>query len=301
MKQEKIQDSSTVRFLTPASFHELKFAELKYNLRYQGSFRLNLRRPSKTSAYSRNYVPGDPLNLIDWKVFARTDQLLIREELDESSSKVMICLDIADTMQWPTTEMKGFEGMPAQMEIAQRLAMNLAFIHFRMADMVSLILWQPGKQEPERMIPVRSSSDVLKVFNRMEGRSFNESGLLEESEDFVFNHRPADIVYWVSDGLGASRVPWLSEFSRKFRFVHCLSSKEIDVSWMNADYCYFDHSERKKEYLGIHLTESTYYQESVDSWRKRLIDEVRKAGGAYQLVTEATSIRSFQSQLVEYA
>lgn len=48
----------------------------------------------------RNYTPGDDLRLIDWKLYARTDKLFIRQSQIETDHNLMILLDSSPSMDY---------------------------------------------------------------------------------------------------------------------------------------------------------------------------------------------------------
>ncbi len=45
------------------------------------------------------YEPGDPLSSLDWKVFARTDKLMIRRQSADTDANVVLMLDASGDMQ----------------------------------------------------------------------------------------------------------------------------------------------------------------------------------------------------------
>ena len=84
------QDPSTLSSLHPTMGMEQHYSSYKNAPRVWGSHYLALKQPHRMPESTRKYVPGDPVRLIDWKAFARTDQLLIREIRDEASARVLL-------------------------------------------------------------------------------------------------------------------------------------------------------------------------------------------------------------------
>lgn len=298
MKEDRIVNQSRVADLHPSDSKDIRFTVFKNSQRYHGSFRQKLRRPSRTPAFSRPYVPGDPVRLIDWKVFAKSDQTLIREEHDESSSRVLVCVDVNETMNWPPFNIVDGLTYPKKIDIALRIALNLAFIHLRMADYVKVTFWDSSKGQdsgPSRALAIRNSSDVLSTFEQMLERKFEISSI--ETEKFLYSGRNFDISYWISDCLGPSCLRWMSDNSVRGKLIHCLSDAEIDLSWLKTDHCYFDHSRDLKEFLGRSLMNNKKYQSSINEWRKNIVQDSEDLGISYQLVTGDTSIHMYQDQL----
>ena len=86
---------------------------------------MNLRQPSRNPESSRLYVPGDPINMIDWKAYARTDQLILREVRDEASARVAVCVDLSETMRWPVDNVPGADRVASKAEVAIRVPLTL--------------------------------------------------------------------------------------------------------------------------------------------------------------------------------
>jgi uncharacterized protein (DUF58 family) len=47
------------------------------------------------------YVPGDSIKNIDWKLYARTEKLFLKEYEEETNLKCSIALDISSSMNFP--------------------------------------------------------------------------------------------------------------------------------------------------------------------------------------------------------
>lgn len=288
---------SSMKDLEPNHFVELRYNRKKQDLRYDGSFQLSLRRPSRTPAYSRPYVPGDPVQLIDWKVFARTDQLLMREEHDESAARVLIVVDLGPTMDWPDSKSKIF--VIKKRELALRAALNISYLHFRVADFVKTTVAAKNVASPDQSLGIKNATDVSNLFERLKGCEFGEEGLLNHSSNFLFDGRPFDVGYWVTDGLGVRGLPRWVKYCKNFRYLHCLSSYEVDVEWVEPTVCYYDHSSERREYLGSVLKDGDQFQKRITDWLSDTEQEVIQNGGRYQLITEATGIKDFHDQLLE--
>ena len=65
-----------------------------------GSFQLRLKRASRLPAYSRQYIKGDPVHLIDRSTCSQRSIDRARGN-GEASSTVGICIDLGDLMFWP--------------------------------------------------------------------------------------------------------------------------------------------------------------------------------------------------------
>lgn len=286
--------AATLRQLQPQLGGDPSYPYMKSSLRYMGSAKLNLRRPSRMPASSRKYLHGDPVHLIDWRAYARNDQLLIREQRDEASTRVMICVDMNDTMAWPE---EGLNDCPKKMEIALRIALHLAFSHLKKGDLVKIAVWPIGLNQPVKMLRISSSTDVLKLFESLRAQNFlldDESHLLAP---YPFHAQQYDQLYFVSDVLREQDFSWLFTKTRILTLLHVLSSLEWQLDWLNNDICYFDEESAKKEFLGSTLVQGDRYEKRIKEWSKGLRDLCQRHQGRYLLLTDKTSLREYWDQL----
>jgi hypothetical protein len=294
--QRNDHDLSTLAALHPSQPLDFRIRAIKSSMRLQGSYNLALRRPTKSPESSRTYVPGDPVNMIDWKAFARNDQIIVREKRDEASATIRICLDVSETMVWPAKDFsapkQGY--VPTKRELAIRLALNLANIHLRLGDVVDIWLLADGKKrESELKFHPRSSSEVLGFYEFVERASFREDVINARFQKADISRTKADICYWVGDGLGNGDYSGFLELGRRKLLIHTLSSLELDIDWIQGDICYFDEALGGKEYLGQVLNFNQNYLNGLKEWTSRLHKRLNEDSGGYLLATDKTSIASY--------
>ena len=270
--------------------------------RWQGSHTFRLRQPSRLPAFSRHYFPGDPLKLIDWKAYARTDQLLVREDKRLASGPVLVCVDICDSMLWPHPALTKFLGqhIPTKFEIALRAALHICYQRICLGDHTLLLVWHrdQNKTRPNQRISCNSTAEVLQKFEQLMKHGFTPHNLCNSAVPFTEEKR-FEHGYWISDGLGPSALPWIASTARKTRNILVMSSLEFDLGWLDDAWCYFDDSAEKKEYLGAELKSGDDYGNSVASWQKRLQQQATTCGGSYQCISDKTPIIQYQQELLE--
>jgi hypothetical protein len=312
------QDMSTLATLQPVLAKELHYLDYKNRLRLQGSQYMLLRRPSRLAESSREYMAGDPVNLIDWKAYARTDQLIIREVRDESATLVRIGLDLSPTMFWPTPEVP-VPPLATKAEIAMRLALHLAYVHLRMGDRVEL-QWVNRDEDsaPETTCRLRRAATVLAMFEKLRASGFTLTAFSQAAElgelrsgatsgttpgiapgmtSRIRATERADLVFWLGDGLGRADIDhFLGKASRSF-FLHTLSSLELDASWLDDDTSYFDQGLALKEYQGQSLKIRSAYLQQMRSWCEKLHQRQHARGAEYLTVSDKTLVSTFQSAI----
>src|ERR1700755_2431002 len=78
----------------------------------------------------REYAPGDDFRYLDWNVYARHDELLLKRFQEEEDLHVYILLDCSRSM--------GF-GPPAKFDFARQVAAALAYIALADLDRVAIV------------------------------------------------------------------------------------------------------------------------------------------------------------------
>ncbi len=79
----------------------------------------------------REYQPGDDLRRLDWRVFAKSDRLYVKQFEDETTLNVEIVLDVSKSMDYSSESER-----PTKFRRAQLLAAALADIAIRQGDAV---------------------------------------------------------------------------------------------------------------------------------------------------------------------
>ena len=281
----------SVAQLRPDFPYDPRTDRMKFSPRYLGSAHLNLKRPSRMPASSRRYIYGDPVQMIDWRAYARTDQLIIREQRDEAWNRVLICVDYSDSMHWPEPT----ERLPTKLEIALRIGFHLAFAHHKKGDLVDFQLWRSGESMPGHSLLMRSSSDTSNLFQLLEDRSFAIEQIMVDKPRSLATVDHYDLGYFIGDGLDHSVFEALQKETRSLHMVHVLSQRESDISWMRDEVCYFDESGRKKEFLGSVLKHDDTYLSTIRQWKDELRRLCLEKNGSYMFVTDLTSLNEYVS------
>jgi uncharacterized protein (DUF58 family) len=126
-----------LRFLDPGVIARLGTMELKARTVVEGFLSGLHRSPYKgfsvEFAEYRQYLPGDDLNTIDWKVYARTDRHYVKKFEEETNLECHLLLDQSASMSY-----RGGAPM-SKLEYGSVLAGSLAFLMNRQRDATGLI------------------------------------------------------------------------------------------------------------------------------------------------------------------
>lgn len=151
------------RFLDPADVRRLKNYEFGAKAMVEGYLSGRHRSRQRGSSIEfhefRQYVPGDDLSRVDWRVFARNDRMFVRTFEQETNLECHIFLDCSASMGFP-------ENSPrlTKLEYASFFAAALAWWVVSKNDRVSLTLFDDGIR---RFLPPGSTrkhlNDLLNV------------------------------------------------------------------------------------------------------------------------------------------
>jgi len=129
--------SRDLRFLDPAVIARLGSMELKARTVVEGFLSGLHQSPYKgfsvEFAEYRQYLPGDDLSTLDWKVFARTDRHYVKKFEEETNLECHVLLDVSASMAY-----RGGAAM-SKVEYGSVLAASLAYLMHRQRDATGLI------------------------------------------------------------------------------------------------------------------------------------------------------------------
>ncbi len=123
--------------LDPATLAKLEGLELRSRRivdgYLSGMHRSAFRGQSVEFTEHREYVPGDDLRYVDWKVFGKSDKVYLKQFEAETNLVCYLLLDISESMSY-----RSDQSAMSKLEYGQCLAAALATIVLRQRDSVSL-------------------------------------------------------------------------------------------------------------------------------------------------------------------
>jgi len=85
-------------------------------------------------AQHREYVPGDDVRHIDWKVWARSNRYYIKQYVEETNLRAYLLVDSSESMAFQTSTI-------SKMDYACYMAASLAYLMLQQQDSVGLVLF----------------------------------------------------------------------------------------------------------------------------------------------------------------
>src|SRR5437870_9334601 len=145
------------QFLDPAVVARLGTLELKARTIVEGFLSGLHRSPFKgfsvEFAEYRQYMPGDDLSTIDWKVYARSDRYYVKKFEEETNLDCHLMLDVSASMAYGSRAMTKFE-------YGACLAASLAYLMNRQRDGVGLMAFD---EKIVTMLPASSRPGHLRA------------------------------------------------------------------------------------------------------------------------------------------
>ena len=222
------------QYLAPETLGQLAPFELRAKIIVEGLMSGMHRSPYQGLAVEfaqhRAYVAGDNIRHLDWKVFARSDKLYLKQYQQETNLDVVVLVDGSGSMNYGTLPIKGGWGGTRASEAMRRwtkfdcataTAVAIAYLCLSQGDRVGVAVYADELRTPLRRSsardtwktivqalstqPVESGANLVKVADQVLGKVTNRalffilSDFLDEPETLRaalarFRHRRDDVV-----------------------------------------------------------------------------------------------------------
>ena len=103
----------------------------------------------------RDYVQGDNLRHLDWKLFGRSERYFIKQYQEETSLRVHLVLDASASMAFKHS------GLTTKFEFARELAAAAAYLAHHQQDSVGLVIYD---DQVRRWLPTKGGSRHVRNF-----------------------------------------------------------------------------------------------------------------------------------------
>jgi len=271
-------------FLDPAVVARLGTLELKARTIVEGFLSGLHRSPFKgfsvEFAEYRQYIHGDDLSTIDWKVYARSDRYYVKKFEEETNLDCHLMIDVSGSMAYG-----GHHGM-SKFEYGACLAASLAYLMNRQRDAVGLTAFD---ENIVSMLPSSSRSGHLRAtlltLDRLTpGRTTNVSKPLHQLADSLSKR---GMVVLISDLLDDPDevIRGLKHFQFRGTDVivfHILDPDEIDFPFERVTR--FEDLETSEEVSAVPGAVRSHYVREMGALIERYRRELGGAGIDYQLL-----------------
>jgi len=112
-------------------------------------------------AEHRQYVPGDDLRDLDWRVYGKSDRYYVKQYIEETNLRATILVDASGSMKYVGNQAARHNGERlSKFQYAQYLAASLAHLMIHQQDAVGMVTFDT---QLRRYIPARSRNSHLRV------------------------------------------------------------------------------------------------------------------------------------------
>ena len=217
------------RFLPPEAVKRVQRLELQARQIVEGFLSGSHRSPyfgqSIEFVQHRQYVPGDDVRHVDWKVWARQDRLVIKQYEEDTNLRCTLLVDSSESMSYRGRGSSKFE-------YACTLAACLALLVLRQQDAVGSVLFD---SRVRARVPLRTSqrhlNDVLvSLENAAPAEKTDLTGVFREVLQ-AFPKR--GLMVLLSDLLGAEAsvtkgIETLRRSGHDVMVLHIMDDDELD-------------------------------------------------------------------------
>lgn len=275
------------RFLDPEVVSKISGMDVRARLVVEGFIAGLHKSPYKgfsvEFAEHRQYMPGDPLKHVDWKVYAKSDKFYVKEFEEETNLRAYLALDASASMGYASRGMTKFA-------YATHLAAALAYLMLRQQDSVGLTLFDT---EIRRHIPPHASPKHLHTLltELAVGAPGQETDIHGSLRVLTERIRRRGLIVLLSDLLDdrASLLTALKYFRHKKHEVivfHVLDHEEAEFGFDRE--ALFEDMETKEEILVEPWRIRGEYAAEVREWSEGIKRECREHRIDYVLMDTRT-------------
>ena len=233
----------------------------------------------------RQYVPGDDLRHIDWKVWGRQDRLYIKQYEEDTNLRCTLLVDASASMSYGRGPLNKYN-------YAATIASCLAYLSLRQQDSVGLTVFD---QKIRTKLPWRTSRSHLQaIYKALEGSPVSEkTNLSKVFKEILDTYPKRRLMVIASDFLGAEKetlkgLTALRSAGHDILVFHILDDDELDFPF--NDPTRFEGMESLDSLTCNPRALREGYLESL----QRFLDRVRHACASaridYQLIRTSRSV-----------
>ncbi len=243
----------------------------------------------------RQYIPGEPVNHIDWRLFAKSDRHYLKVFAEETNLRATLLVDCSASMSF-----RGEGSAVSKAEYARLLAASLSYLLLRQNDAVGLELF-----DEKRLASVPAKAVRRHLFRLLaplarlpEGRGTSIGPVLNTVAERLPRR---GLVILFSDLMDDPEavLNGLKHFRHRGHEVlvfHILDPREIDLDYTHDTR--FDDLESPGDHVRLDPAQvRADYTDRVDAWRRDLRRELRRR--RIDLVETVTD-RPFDRALLAY-
>ncbi len=240
----------------------------------------------------RQYIQGDPIRNVDWKLYAKTDRYYLKRFEEETNVRSYILIDHSNSMSFQS-------GDVSKLEYAVSLAGALAYLIIKQKDAAGLIAYS---NQVTRHLPPKAYSGYINIIfeQLMELKPESTTATVEAMHAVAENLRKRSLIILITDLLDNpdELVKGLKHFKYRNHEVivfHILDNQEQEFNY--RDETEFIDSESGKRITVNPWQIKTNYQNQFNSYIEYIQSECFKTGIEYNPINTSIPI---EDNLLKY-
>ncbi len=219
-------------------------------------------------AQHREYAPGDDIRHIDWKVWAKTDKLYLKQYEEETNLLTYLLLDTSESMSYASPD----QGEVTKLKYCQWIAASLAYLVLQQHDSVGLATFDETVRRYVR--PAGQAAQLKELIHVMDVTpSRYKTDLKATFQDLSDRFSKRGIIVVLSDLFGEvdQVIDGLKQFRHRRHEVivfHVLDPAELDFPFQQPTL--FQGLEEMPELLTDPQSLRRAYQEEINAYLERV-------------------------------
>ena len=228
----------------------------------------------------RPYIHGDDPMHVDWKLFARTDRLYVKEYEDETNTSFNLLVDVSPSMGFTSSAV-------SKLDYAFYLAASLGYFMWLQQEAVGMTLFD---DKIVQRIPARKASGhLLTILQHMHKAELGEpTAMSKPLHQLAELQKKRGFVVLISDLLDDPEA--IIDGIKHFRFAgnevivfHIFDQQELNFNY--SDMIEFEDLETGEKMLLVAEAAKEIYKKNLDEYKARLHEQCAVLGADYHLVT----------------
>ncbi len=255
------------------------------------------RHTSPSQGYSldfaqhRQYVPGDEIKHIDWKLFGRNEKFFVKQFQAETNLRAYIIIDASNSM--------GFGKNISKFEYAKRITAAISYIFIKQSDAVGFAVIKNGLRE---FLPPKSGWERLHTILEILENT-QTYGLCRISigiEELAKRLKRRSLVILLSDLFEnqsevIASLKYLNSQHHDCTVIHLLDNDEITFPYgENFEFIDLETNDSTGGFWNIRKE----YKKRIDEFLSKYKISFRKSGIEYHLATTETPPENLISLII---
>ncbi|MDF1765602.1 MAG: DUF58 domain-containing protein [Gammaproteobacteria bacterium] len=278
-------------FLDPSILAGIDNLELRARVAVEGFLAGLHRSPHRGFSVEfndyRQYQRGDDLRHVDWKLYARSEKLYIKQYEDETNTRCMIALDTSASMSFASKEV-------SKLDYGISIASALAYFIMRQRDAVGLLTFD---DELRDFLPARCRQPHLMQLLRVlaQVQAGDQTDAARPLANLAATLTKKSLVLLISDLLQGEQetiatLRNLRAMGHDVIVLHLMDDAELNFTFDESSE--FIDSESQEAFIATPAAVRKAYLENVNAFLSDCKKQCQRAGVDYCLLNTAEPIDS---------